>query len=202
MENKHHYNEGRVCMSQTDSVNHGMSEDNGIAEDKTVPVSEAIRYRKRAQQAEKQLAELAESLSQARQHAAELDAQLAAQQRQQTLLETLTAAGATDLETTLLLALAERVLLDRLEWIDTTLAGLDAASVWRLRSAATAAAMSLIFEAVIQQDGDEEVLGRKKGIYQEAFEAAVIRLRLELDTNGDGRTDVALRGNTARFRRE
>lgn len=91
-------------MSQNDVDNHDMSDDNGTADEKTVPVSEAIRYRKRAQQAEKQAAELAETLAQERQRIAALDQQLTAAQRQQTLRDALTAAGATDLEATMLLA--------------------------------------------------------------------------------------------------
>lgn len=91
-------------MSQNDVDNHDVSDDNGNADEKTVPVSEAIRYRKRAQQAEKQAAELAETLAQERQRIATLDQQLTAAQRQQTLRDALTAAGATDLEATMLLA--------------------------------------------------------------------------------------------------
>lgn len=91
-------------MSQNDLDNHEPSDDNRTAEEKTVPVAEAIRYRKRAQQAEKQLAELNEELSQQRQRAETLDNQLSAMQRQQTLHAALAEAGATDMEAAMLLA--------------------------------------------------------------------------------------------------
>jgi len=92
-------------MSQNDVEHRGLSEDNGN-EEKTVPVSEAIRYRKRAQQAEQQLAEVQEALSQQRQQAEGLNQQLSALQQQHALREALHEAGTTDPETTLLLAQA------------------------------------------------------------------------------------------------
>ena len=49
-------------MSPNEVVPHDLSEDNGNADDRMVPVSQAIRYRKRAQQAEKQLVELTDEL--------------------------------------------------------------------------------------------------------------------------------------------
>lgn len=90
-------------MNQNDAEHHDMSEDNTAGEEKMTPVSEAIRYRKRAQQAEKQLAELTEELSQQRQRAETLDQQLSTVRRQQLLREALAAAGATDMEAAMLL---------------------------------------------------------------------------------------------------
>ncbi len=92
-------------MSQNDVEHHDLSEDNGNAE-KTVPVSEAIRYRKRAQQAEQHLAEVQDQLSQQRQQTEQLNQQLSALHQQQALREALHEAGTTDPETTLLLAQA------------------------------------------------------------------------------------------------
>ncbi|NLK42365.1 MAG: hypothetical protein GX298_09975, partial [Planctomycetes bacterium] len=93
-------------MSQTDGEHLDVSEDNGNENEKLVPVTEAIRYRKRAQQAEKQLAEVQEQLSFQREQAAGLGEQLEALQRQNALREALIAAGTSDLETTLLLGQA------------------------------------------------------------------------------------------------
>lgn len=90
-------------MSQTDGEHLDVSEDNGNENEKLVPVTEAIRYRKRAQQAEKQLAEVQEQLSFQREQAAGLGEQLETLQRQNALREALIAAGTSDLETTLLL---------------------------------------------------------------------------------------------------
>ncbi len=78
----------------------------GGTDEKTVPVAEAIRYRKRAQQAEKQLAEAQEELSQQRQHVEGLSEQLSAIKRQAALREALAEAGAVDMETAMLLAQA------------------------------------------------------------------------------------------------
>ena len=93
-------------MSQNDVEHHDLSDDNGSENEKTVPVTEAIRYRRRAQQAEKQLAEAQEELSQQRQHAEGLSEQLSAIKRQAALREALAEAGAVDMEAAMLLAQA------------------------------------------------------------------------------------------------
>ena len=90
----------------TASAEESRLEAGGTELDKTVPVAEAIRYRKRAQSAEKALAEAQEALLQQRQAAEGLGEQLAAVRQEQALRAALTAAGTTDLETTLLLARA------------------------------------------------------------------------------------------------
>jgi hypothetical protein len=87
-----------------------LSEDTTPASDndstKLVPVAESIRYRKRAQSAEKKIEELTEQLVQAKTQTAELSEQLSNIQTEQTLRRQLAAAGAVDLETTILIARA------------------------------------------------------------------------------------------------
>ncbi|MHC4435733.1 MAG: hypothetical protein ACYS3S_00120 [Planctomycetota bacterium] len=71
-----------------------------------VPVAESIRYRKRAQSAEKKIEELTEQLTQAKSQTAELSEQLSDIQTEQKLMRQLAAAGAVDLETAVLIARA------------------------------------------------------------------------------------------------
>jgi len=71
-----------------------------------VPVAESIRYRKRAQSAEKKLEVLAEQLAQAQAQTAQLSEQLGGIQTEQKLMRQLAAAGAVDLETAVLIAKA------------------------------------------------------------------------------------------------
>ena len=99
-------------------------------------------------------------------------------------------------------ALAERMLLDRLELTDEAVAALDETGQWRLGAAMVSAALALIFESLVQQDDDDEVFGRKKETYQQALEASLVRLRLAFDIDGDGQPDATLRGDTVRMNRE
>ena len=71
-----------------------------------VPVAESIRYRKRAQSAEKKIELLTEQLAQAKTQAAKMSEQISDIQSEQKLLRKLSAAGTTDLETAVLLAKA------------------------------------------------------------------------------------------------
>jgi DNA repair exonuclease SbcCD ATPase subunit len=71
-----------------------------------VPVAESIRYRKRAQSAEKKLEVLAEQLAQAQTQTAQLSEQLNNAAAEQKLVRQLAAAGAVDLETATLIAKA------------------------------------------------------------------------------------------------
>ncbi len=73
---------------------------------KLVPVAESIRYRKRAQSAEKKLEELTEQLAQAKVQTAKLSEQLSDVQTEQKLTRKLAAAGTVDLETAALIAKA------------------------------------------------------------------------------------------------
>jgi hypothetical protein len=87
-----------------------LSEDTTPASDndstKLVPVAESIRYRKRAQSAEKKIEDLTEQLTQAKTQTAELSGKLSDIQTEQKLMRQLAAAGAVDLETTVLIARA------------------------------------------------------------------------------------------------
>ena len=73
---------------------------------KLVPVAESIRYRKRAQSAEKQVETLTEQLAEAKSQATQLSEQLKTLQVEQELIHKLAAAGAVDLETAVLIAKA------------------------------------------------------------------------------------------------
>jgi uncharacterized coiled-coil protein SlyX len=69
---------------------------------KLVPVAESIRYRKRAQSAEKQVEDLNEQLAQAKSEVAKMAEQLNKIQLEQNLIRKLAAAGTVDLETAVL----------------------------------------------------------------------------------------------------
>jgi len=72
-----------------------------------VPVTESIRYRRRAQSAEKKVEVLTGQLAQAKSQAAKMSEQLSDIQAEQKLLRKLSAAGTVDLETAVLLAKAK-----------------------------------------------------------------------------------------------
>jgi TolA-binding protein len=71
-----------------------------------VPIGESIRYRRRAQSAEKQAQDLAEQLTQANDTIARMSDDLEGLQRDQELTRKLSGAGAADLEAALLMAKA------------------------------------------------------------------------------------------------
>lgn len=73
---------------------------------KLVPLSESIRYRKRARSAEKKLEELAEQLAEAKAEAKTTAEQLRNIQVEQKLVHKLASAGTVDLETAMLLSKA------------------------------------------------------------------------------------------------
>jgi len=74
--------------------------------DRLVPVAESIRYRKRAQSAEKKLETLTEQLAEAKTQTATISEQLSTLQTEQKLMRKLAASGAVDLETSVLIAKA------------------------------------------------------------------------------------------------
>jgi hypothetical protein len=78
--------------------------DGAVADVKFVPVAESIRYRKRAQSAEKKVEELSGQLAQAKTEATKISEQLKDVQMEQKLLRKLAAAGAVDLEAAVLIA--------------------------------------------------------------------------------------------------
>jgi hypothetical protein len=98
----------RNFMGQVDTENDVLSEDAGGQGEnaKLVPVAESIRYRKRAQSAEKLSETLAEQLEQAKSSISEMALQLNDIQGEQKLTRKLAAAGAIDLEAALLIARA------------------------------------------------------------------------------------------------
>ena len=71
-----------------------------------VPVAESIRYRKRAQSAEKKIEVLTEQLAEADEKAAQMSEQLSSIQAEQKLMCRLAAEGSVDLETAVLIAKA------------------------------------------------------------------------------------------------
>jgi hypothetical protein len=91
-------------MAENDLDNQVTSEDEGLGSEKLVPVSESIRYRKRAQNAEKRISSLEQQLDEALEQNKQLTEQLSGKELEQELIRKLTTAGAGDLETAVLLA--------------------------------------------------------------------------------------------------
>ena len=95
-------------MSLIDAEENMLSETTAEQDDgdnlKLVPVAESIRYRKRAQSAEKKIETLNEQLRQAKSQATELAEQLNEVQLEQQLVSKLSAEGPVDLETAVLIA--------------------------------------------------------------------------------------------------
>jgi hypothetical protein len=85
-----------------------MSEDKvtEAEESRLVPVTESIRYRKRAQSAEKKVEELTEQLSQSQKQTSDLSQRLNDVHTEQKLTHKLIAAGTVDVESAMLLAKA------------------------------------------------------------------------------------------------
>lgn len=91
-------------MMQTDPERE--IDDNTTDAGKLVSITESIRYRRRAQGAEKQAQDLADQLAQAHETISQMSRDLEGLQHDQELTRKLSAAGATDLETALLVAKA------------------------------------------------------------------------------------------------
>ena len=99
--------EGEEFQTQTEDVCPGTQEEaaQGTGEGlKLVPVVESIRYRKRAQSAEKKAEVLAEQLAQVKSDAAKMTERLDEIQLERQLMSGLAAAGVVDLEAAVLLA--------------------------------------------------------------------------------------------------
>ncbi|UCC22985.1 MAG: hypothetical protein JSW23_02640 [Planctomycetota bacterium] len=95
-------------MSQIDIEDTILSEtkagQDDIENSKLVPVAESIRYRKRAQSAEKKVESLSEQLAQAKSQVSEMAEELDNIQVERKLMRRLAAAGAVDLEAAVLIA--------------------------------------------------------------------------------------------------
>ncbi len=78
----------------------------GTAGERLVPVGESIRYRKRAQSAEQEVATLQQQLEASEEKNRQLEGELSESRLEQELVSSLTAAGANDLEAAVLLAKA------------------------------------------------------------------------------------------------
>jgi predicted nucleic acid-binding Zn-ribbon protein len=89
-------------MSQVEEIE--FSEETETHDEKLVPVMESIRYRRRAQTAEKRAAELETALTQSRSLNEQLEKQVKAAQVEQELMRRLAAEGTKDLETAVLIA--------------------------------------------------------------------------------------------------
>jgi len=107
-QDKKGFSQGFDRLESTEEQEQAKSDDQReiTANFKLVPVSESIRYRKRAQSAEKKAELLAEQLAQAKTQAAKLAQQLNDVQLEQRLTHKLAQAGAIDLETAVLIAKA------------------------------------------------------------------------------------------------
>jgi hypothetical protein len=95
-------------MSQVDEevLPGAADEQEGVSNGKMIPLGESIRYRKRAQSAEKRAEELAGELAEARAESARIADELKATRKEQELIKRLSAEGAKDLETAGLIAKA------------------------------------------------------------------------------------------------
>ena len=93
-------------MSESDFENQVSSEDEAVGSEKLVPVGEAIRYRKRAQNAEQEAAELRRQLTTSQAENESLAGRVTEIKTEQELVSLLTAAGAADLEAAVLMAKA------------------------------------------------------------------------------------------------
>ena len=95
-------------MSQNDIEGNILSEtkagQDDIENSKLVPVAESIRYRKRAQSAEKKVESLSEQLAQAKSQISEMAEELGNIQVERKLMRKLATAGAVDLEAAVLIA--------------------------------------------------------------------------------------------------
>lgn len=105
-------------MSEVELDGHDVSAD-AAGDEKMVPVAEAIRYRKRAQSAEKEAAGLTEEVSRLREANGRLSAEVAGIRTDGALTTALASAGVVDLEAAMLMA---RSRMEKEE-------GLDAAAV-------------------------------------------------------------------------
>ncbi len=96
-------------MSPIDTDENVLSQDSAEQGEgsKLVPVAESIRYRRRAQSAEKKNEALSEELAAAQEKAAQIAEQLSGMEVEQRLTRQLAAAGAVDLEAAVLLAKAK-----------------------------------------------------------------------------------------------
>ena len=92
---------GEVGIDSGAEVMTGRSDSNDL---KLVPVTESIRYRKRAQSAEKKVEVLAEQLARAKSDVAALGEQLNDIQIEQKLMQKLAIEGAVDIDTGVLIA--------------------------------------------------------------------------------------------------
>jgi len=93
-------------MSEVDFESQVSSGDEGAGSERLVPVGEAIRYRRRAQEAEKEAATLEQQLQASREKNEQLAGELNEAKLEGRLIASLTAAGASDLEAAVLLAKA------------------------------------------------------------------------------------------------
>ncbi len=93
-------------MSEVDFESQVSSGDEAAGAERLVPVGEAIRYRRRAQEAESQAATLEQQLQASRAKNEQLAGELNETKLEGKLIASLTAAGASDLEAAVLLAKA------------------------------------------------------------------------------------------------
>jgi hypothetical protein len=91
-------------MNESDLQNQELSEDEAVSGDRLVPVGEAIRYRKRAQGAEKEVSELSANLKDANSKSEQLTIELENMKLENNLVSKLASVGAKDFEAVFLLA--------------------------------------------------------------------------------------------------
>lgn len=94
----------RFSMNESDLQNQELSGDEAVSGDRLVPVGEAIRYRKRAQSAEKEVSELSNNLNDVNSKNEQLMVKLEDMKLEKNLISKLVSVGARDFESVFLLA--------------------------------------------------------------------------------------------------
>ncbi len=126
---------------------------------KLVPVSESIRYRKRAQSAEKKIESLTEQLAEAKTEAKKTAEQLDSIRVEHKLVRELAAAGAVDLETAVLIAKA-RMEGETEADIDSVVRQLKKEKQYLFASASVAVTATKTAGAKERMEGSQTVLER------------------------------------------
>ncbi|HUS72875.1 MAG TPA: hypothetical protein VMY06_07385 [Sedimentisphaerales bacterium] len=126
---------------------------------KLVPVSESIRYRRRAQSAEQKIEALAEQLAEAKAEAKTTAEQLSRIQVEQELIRKLAAAGTVDLETAVLIAKA-RIESDAEADVDSVIRQLKNEKQYLFAGTGRAVTAKKTAGAKERADGNQTVLER------------------------------------------
>ncbi|MHC5059713.1 MAG: hypothetical protein ACYTFK_01320 [Planctomycetota bacterium] len=145
-------------MSEVDFESQVSSGDEAAVAERLVPVREAIRYRKRAQNAENRAAEIEEQLKASRAEGKQLADELNEARFERELLSSLTAAGAKDIEAAVLLAKARISESDG--DVDSVVVGLRKEKGYLFEDAGPGGAISRTAGVKEKMSGGQSVLAR------------------------------------------